>query len=105
MANSIRQTKTIRDISAESVEGRLRTQLSRLLGEPRAYVQTGVFLLDPVPGVEPAIWKRPLLEMAQMLRQNGWEAVIFGGVLRDLVFYGPAKRPRDVDIVVNCSSE
>lgn len=105
MANSSRQAKTIRDVLAQPVESRLRTQLSRLLGEPRAYVQTGLFLLDPVAAVQPAIWKRPLLEIAQMLRQNGWEAVIFGGVLRDLVFYGPAKRPRDVDIVVDCSSE
>jgi hypothetical protein len=52
---------------------------------------------------EAAPWKLPLQEIVEMLGLSGWQSVVFGGVLRDLVLYGPAKRPRDVDIVVDCS--
>src|SRR6266852_4854476 len=43
--------------------------------------------------------------MMEVLGQSEWEMVVFGGVLRDLVLYGPAKRPRDIDIVVDCSPD
>jgi hypothetical protein len=67
-----------------SVEKLLRSQLSR-------------FLKQPAP------WKRNLREIVEAIREREWEAVVFGGVLRDLALYGPAERPRDVDLVVNCS--
>lgn len=82
--NNIAATSSDAD-SPKSLEALLRSRLSRFL-------------------VEEASWKEPLREMIDMLRHSGWPAVIFGGVLRDLVLYGPAERPRDVDIVVKCSS-
>jgi hypothetical protein len=53
---------------------------------------------------EPAPWKEDLRVIVEAFRQRKLEAVIFGGVLRDLALYGPSERPRDVDIVANCSS-
>lgn len=41
----------------------------------------------------------------EVLKEGGWNAVVFGGLLRDLVLYGPKAKPRDVDIVVDCSPE
>src|SRR5436190_14797207 len=72
------------DQPPESVETLLRRQLSRFLGET-------------------APWKAPFREMIDIFRTTQWRAVFFGGVPRDLVLYGPSKRPRDVDIVVDCS--
>jgi hypothetical protein len=69
-----------------SVEALLRHQLSRFL-------------------VETASWKAPFREMIDVFRKKEWKAVFFGGVPRDLVLYGPSKRPRDVDIVVDCSPQ
>jgi hypothetical protein len=66
-----------------SVDAILRSQLRRFLQET-------------------APWKLPLQEFVKMFGLSGWQSVVFGGVLRDLVLYGPAKRPRDVDIVVDC---
>jgi hypothetical protein len=71
--------------SQEAVEKLLRSRLSRFL-------------------TEPAPWKQNLREIVEAFKQTKWDAVVFGGVLRDLALYGPAERPRDVDIVVNCSS-
>lgn len=72
--------------SPESVEALLRSRLSRFL-------------------VQPASWKVPFQEVVDIFRRKAWRAVFFGGVLRDLVLYGPSKHPRDVDIVVECSPE
>ena len=71
--------------SPETVERLLRSRLSRFL-------------------TEPAPWKENLREIVEALKRTKWDAVVFGGVLRDLALYGPSERPRDVDIVVNCSS-
>jgi hypothetical protein len=46
-------------------------------------------------------WKIPLRLTMERISESGWEAVIFGGVLRDLLILGNAQVPRDVDIVVN----
>lgn len=69
---------------SKPIESMLRSKLSYLLAEP-------------------ASWKAPLHEIAQLFRQSGCDAVLFGGLLRDLILYGPAERPRDIDIVVDCS--
>jgi len=69
---------------SKSVEVLLRRQLSRFLGEA-------------------ASWKTPFRKMVDVFSEKEWKAVFFGGVPRDLVLYGPSKRPRDVDIVVGCS--
>ena len=53
---------------------------------------------------QPAPWKKDLRLIVKAFRENNWDAVVFGGVLRDLALYGPSERPRDVDIVVNCLS-
>src|SRR5271157_1476053 len=45
-------------------------------------------------------WKRPLREVIGRIEKERWRAVIFGGVVRDLAVFGPAERPRDVDIVL-----
>jgi hypothetical protein len=71
--------------SQSSIEKLLRSRLSRFLREP-------------------APWKENLREIVDAIRRRRWDAVVFGGVLRDLALYGPAERPRDVDIVVDCSS-
>ena len=72
-----------RNSHAEPVEALLRRQLSRFL-------------------VERSPWKVPFREIIDIFRRKEWKAVLFGGVPRDLVLYGPSKRPRDVDIVVDC---
>lgn len=33
--------------------------------------------------------------------EPGWSAVLFGGVIRDLMVFGPAFHPRDIDIVID----
>jgi hypothetical protein len=53
---------------------------------------------------ESAPWKEDLRVIVEGFRQRKLEAVAFGGVLRDLILYGASERPRDVDIVVNCSA-
>jgi hypothetical protein len=73
-----------RNACAEPVEVLLRRQLSRFL-------------------VERSPWKVPFHEMIDIFIGKEWKAVLFGGVPRDLILYGPSKRPRDVDIVVDCS--
>src|ERR1700736_2582933 len=45
-------------------------------------------------------WKLPLRKTLRRIDQNDWNAVIFGGVLRDLTLFGNAQLPRDVDVVV-----
>jgi hypothetical protein len=44
--------------------------------------------------------KVALREALNRIRENGWNAVIFGGVLRDLTVFGNSEAPRDVDVVV-----
>ena len=50
------------------------------------------------------VWKEPILDVVQDLRQSQIPAVLFGGTLRSLlvsrVFQGKPGRPRDIDIVV-----
>lgn len=50
-------------------------------------------------------------EQQQLLRQifaewidSGWNAFLFGGMLRDVVLYGREANPRDIDIVVSNKS-
>jgi hypothetical protein len=83
---SIPHFTTACDEPERSIEALLRSRLSRFL-------------------VEPAPWKAPFREMVDVFRGKEWKAVVFGGVLRDLLLCGPAIRPRDVDIVVDCSPE
>ena len=45
-------------------------------------------------------WKGPLRRALRRITDNSWSAVIFGGVLRDLLIFGASEVPRDVDIVV-----
>jgi len=71
--------------SQSSFDKLLRSRLSR-------------FLTNPAP------WKEDLRLIVEVFREREWDAVVFGGVLRDLALYGPSERPRDVDIVTNCSS-
>jgi hypothetical protein len=54
--------------------------------------------------VQRADWKQPLRFVTNIFKNRDWRAVVFGGVLRDLILYGPASAPRDVDIVVDCES-
>jgi hypothetical protein len=44
--------------------------------------------------------RRALISMIRRIRDEKWQAVLFGGTLRDLMIYGLSKLPRDVDIVV-----
>jgi hypothetical protein len=44
--------------------------------------------------------RKGLLEVVGRIRKQKWNAVLFGGALRDLMIYGSAYKPRDVDIVV-----
>jgi hypothetical protein len=46
-------------------------------------------------------WKKPLRYVIALIQERQWKAVIFGGVIRDLAVFGPAERPRDVDVVVS----
>lgn len=52
-----------------------------------------------------AVWKEPILDVVQDLRQSQVPAVLFGGTLRSLlvsrIFQGKPGRPRDIDIVVS----
>ncbi|SRR6266403_619007 len=48
-----------------------------------------------------AQWKSPLRASLRRITDNEWNAVIFGGVLRDLVLLGNSEVPRDVDVVVD----
>src|SRR5712692_641684 len=52
-----------------------------------------------------ANWKAPLRQVVSTIQNREWKAVLFGGVLRDLSLFGPAERPRDVDIVVDGVSQ
>lgn len=51
-----------------------------------------------------SVWKRPILDVLQDLRESNIQAVLFGGTLRSLlvsrIFQGRAGRPRDVDLVI-----
>jgi hypothetical protein len=65
----------------------------RLRGELRARV--GSFLAkDESPR------RRALLSTIERIRVRKWNAVLFGGTLRDLMVYGLSKPPRDVDLVI-----
>lgn len=46
-------------------------------------------------------WKTALRDTMSRIRREGWPAVVFGGVPRDLLVFGLSDRPRDVDIVVD----
>lgn len=52
-----------------------------------------------------SVWKEPILDVLEDLRQPNVRAVLFGGTLRSLlvsrVFQGKPGRPRDVDVVVS----
>lgn len=45
--------------------------------------------------------KTPLRDALSRIATNNWNAVIFGGVLRDLTIFGPSEVPRDIDVVVD----
>src|SRR5436190_7107253 len=51
-----------------------------------------------------AVWKEPILEVLDRLRNSNARAVLFGGTLRSLlvsrVFERRFGRPRDVDVVI-----
>ena len=66
---------------APSGVGVLRERLNRFLGNHAA-------------------WKVPLRKALHRIEENSWSAVIFGGVLRDLMLFGNSEVPRDVDVVV-----
>jgi len=48
--------------------------------------------------------KRDLVNVLHTVRDQEWNAVIFGGTLRDLMLGGAGISPRDVDIVVHGAS-
>jgi hypothetical protein len=52
-----------------------------------------------------SVWKSPILQVLQHLRQSDVQAVLFGGTLRSLlasrIFEGRFGRPRDLDVVVS----
>jgi hypothetical protein len=48
-----------------------------------------------------ANWKIPLRSTLGRIQENSWRAVIFGGVLRDLVVFGNTEIPRDIDVVIS----
>ena len=54
------------------------------------------------------LWKRPIVEMLRELRESGFQAVVFGGTLRSLLYSRLYEcrpgRPRDVDLVVRGAS-
>ena len=65
-----------------------------LLGEVRALLrQNG------------AVWKKPILDVFQNLRESEFQAVLFGGTLRSLlvsrIYESKLGRPRDIDVVVS----
>jgi hypothetical protein len=51
-----------------------------------------------------SVWKEPILDVLEDLRQSNVRAVLFGGTLRSLLvsrlFHGRPGRPRDVDVVI-----
>ena len=55
-----------------------------------------------------SVWKKPILDVIQDLRQSNIHAVLFGGTLRSLlvsrIFQGRPGRPRDVDVVITGAS-
>lgn len=52
-----------------------------------------------------SLWKAPILQVLEDLRQSNVQAVLFGGTLRSLlvsrIFEGKFGRPRDFDVVVS----
>ena len=40
---------------------------------------------------QPAPWKKDLRLIVKAFRENNWDAVVFGGVLRDLALDGPSQ--------------
>jgi hypothetical protein len=52
----------------------------------------------------PCITRSRLPWVLEQLKYNGWRAVFFGGLLRDLMEFGSSANPRDLDIVVDASS-
>ncbi|MCU1254023.1 MAG: hypothetical protein JWM83_322 [Candidatus Angelobacter sp.] len=48
--------------------------------------------------------KAPLISALRRIREHNMSAFVFGGALRDLMVNGPSAEPRDVDVVVDCSS-
>jgi hypothetical protein len=44
--------------------------------------------------------QRAIFSLTERIRKQNWEAVLFGGTLRDLMIYGGSRSPRDVDIVI-----
>lgn len=44
--------------------------------------------------------RQALLEITDRIRGRNWDAVLFGGTLRDLMLHGASQLPRDVDIVI-----
>jgi len=48
--------------------------------------------------------RAPLMNLLRRIARQRLEAVLFGGTLRDLMRYGPARDPRDVDVVVDGAS-
>ena len=52
-----------------------------------------------------SVWKEPILDVLQDLRQSNVQAVLFGGTLRSLlvsrIFEAKPGRPRDIDVVVS----
>jgi|SRR5579862_85080 len=48
--------------------------------------------------------RAPLISLLKRIAEQRLDAVLFGGTLRDLMFYGLTKDPRDVDVVVDGAS-
>src|SRR5258708_33566009 len=48
--------------------------------------------------------RAPLINLLRRIAEQRLHAVLFGGTLRDLMRYGAAKDPRDVDVVVDGAS-
>jgi hypothetical protein len=48
--------------------------------------------------------KAPLISALKRIRQQKMSAFVFGGALRDLMVQGAKAEPRDIDVVVDCSS-
>lgn len=56
-------------------------------------------------GQDHTVYNGAVRSIIEQIRRNRWRAVLFGGMLRDLMVYGLSKRPRDVDIVVADTTE
>src|SRR5688500_6989388 len=50
---------------------------------------------------ERGLWRKPIVKLFQTIRRQGWDAVLFGGVLRTLLSPRRGERPRDVDLVLD----